>query len=452
MSECGMTPTLSEVSSSCDNENIAAVKCFPVDPNCPGREEVSTSSIETTTPSPPTNSDPSTESSPIQVSTTPTNTDPQAQNFIQTPLGLGVMCAVIVIILIVTLVTFLIVILVVCKRSRVNKLETSRVSPQNGNPDDSLKDDSVTKDHYEQPALNNSPDRSRHTTSTSGLLTPEHHNIYLDHQGPIYEHVKDVPSSSVSSQGSNRSATEPSNSLPTYSTLEQSYSDYAQVQPFISGSLTRGASLQDDTEVYSHYRSLNRTTSQGSNKEPTRTPNANSLPRGQGLMPVGSVQHPSPNQSPKRPRTSSANNASELPVYAILEVPPEYSGGDVDSEVSNSAVVSHRVSPSHVNRVQHYAVLEPANQQQLQTNNMMFAGRSRTNTHENVMPRFKSSTLPNTGRSGPSYPNGVAAHPRWSGCLDTRELPNGLETSRLSTHSTHSNPADQDRYAVNTWV
>ena len=450
-----MTPTRPEVSSQCDKMNIAAVQCFPVEPDCFVDQNMPTTTIETTTPSAHTNSDPST-TTPIKVSTTTTtNTDPQVKEFLQTPLGLGVMCATIVIIVIVIFITFLIVLLVVYKRSRVNKLETSRVSPQNGNPDDSLKDDSDTKDqHYDRPVFNNTPDQSRHPTSTDDL-TPEHHNLYHDHQGPIYEHVKDVPSSSVSSQGSNRSATEPSDSLPTYSTLEQSYSEYAQVQPYINGSLPRGASLQNDNEVYSHYRSLNRTTSQGSNKEQPRTPNMESLPRGQGLMPVGSMQHSSPNQSPHRARTvlsSSASNACDLPVYAILEVPPDSTGGDIDSEVSNSAVVSHSVSPSHVDRVQHYAVLAPANQQQLQTSNALLGSRSRTNTHEHVMPRFKSSTLPNTGRSGPSYPNGAGAHPRWSGCLDARELPNGLETSRLSTHSNPTDHQSQDKYAVNTWV
>lgn len=400
-----------------DNCKIAGSICFPDNEEC-----FAGTLTEPTSPAVHITSRATTSSELVTTDQTsfPTNGS-QIVDFWLSPPGLGVIIAVIVIVILLFTITiiFLAILMKVCKAPHGNNGEPARVSPQNCDFDNSLKDTN-------HPVFNNTPEQDRHPSPSDSH--PEHH--YIDHHGPIYEHVKDVPSpsASMSSQESNKSGTDTSDGLPTYATLEESANTYAQVKPYIHRSLTRDVS--GDTEIYSHYRSLNRTTSQGSNVLPNREPRSQALACADSMQPFSSDYPPSRGHSVLAPCASN----TELPVYSILESRSDI-GDDEASEFSNSAVLGHKLpgyNGQHVGEVPRQQWLHNASR------------LAKPDPHERMTPTLKASTLPNQGRSAPSRPStGTLPAHRRSGGLDTRDLPK---------QATYSNATGQDIVDTNTWV
>ena len=351
-----------------------------------------------------------------------TTLDSQATtSFLTTPVGVGVIAAVSVVV-VVLLLLLVIILVLVCRRSQASKRKHDRISPTS--LEGSFKQDG-------KPTIftySGSPGQSRRTTDNVDV--PAHH--YLE-QSPLYEQVKDVAPPSVSSHDSGRSTTasdtnivtnystlQQNEEMPTYSTLERGQADYAQVQPFINnGSLTRGATLQADSE--DHYHVLDRSTSQSSNFSSQRTPSTSSSPKPRSKS----------NVSPKQTRTllpSITDDPDEIPEYAELSTPVEGNG-----EVQ-STTVPQKVSPEL-----------PARHSPGQYRHHSTSLSRRPATHERVSPKIlkKSSTLPNTGRTSA----GVSPSQRWSGTLDT-EHSNGLKTL-VEGRLTSSN---QEHIPNSSWV
>ncbi|XP_064383039.1 mucin-2-like [Halichondria panicea] len=374
--------------------------------------------------------------SPITTETTAGTTT--NASFLTSPLGIGVI-VVIVVVIIFVVVLFIVIIVVVCKKSPSSKLEQSRVSPQNVYLED-LKMDS--------DKFNNSPNQRRRT---SGEITISEHHLL--EQSPLYEQVKDVAPPSISSHDSGRSTDASENNAPptmystlerdpklpppTYATLEQA--DYAQVEPYFNGSLTRGAALTSPVNE-DLYHTLDRTTSQSSyTRDQYRTSSMSSSPKARGSK---------PNSSPKQtPRTvlPSITDSEEIPTYAILEEAVD----EAASMVSTSAVVSQRLSPHHspstIRQSPHQSPsiirqsprqspsairLSPHHRPSPEHSHLQHTQSyaARPATHEHTMPtnKQKSNTLPHSGRSAPlSVPPSRHRH---SGYIEEQHS-NGVNTS-----------------------
>ncbi len=397
--------------------------------------------------------------SPITTETTAGTTE---GNFLTSPLGISVI-VVIVVVIIFVVILFVVVILVVCKKSPSSKLEPARVSPQNLYLEDSLKLDS--------DKFNNSPDQRRRTNEQ--ITISEHH---LLEQSPLYEQVKDVAPPSISSHDSGRSTDASENNAPpvtystlerdptlphpTYSTLDGSQADYAQVQPYFNGSLTRGATLTSPV-TEDLYHTLDRTTSQSSyTRDQYRSSSMSSSPKARGSK---------PNSSPKQtPRTvlPSITDSEEIPTYAVLEEAVD----EAASMVSTSAVVSQRLSPHHSPSIIRHSpsisrhspsisrhspsisrhspsISRHSPEHSHLQHKRLYSSSARPTTHEHTMlpnkQKQKSSTLPPSGRSAPSVPPSRHRH---SGYVE--EQHNGVKTfmdGRL-------NASTQDTVHVTSWV